>query len=187
MFSSIFPHQSGFNVTKHVVIIGGGFAECAAAMTIKKIDDNIRITIIERAADIQMENIDDKNGHSHIEQSLSPHVTSSLKHLNLWQHFLESHLSLMSFIQSLQIDYVNNLQLNKLTQSAKKTWLLDFSNMHNTEYTIEADFIIDDNKQHTLGLCYAGDQSHVHYSFINVQEFFRLATHKNLQFARYEL
>ena len=100
----MFPNQSGFNVTKHVVIIGGGVAECAAAMAIKKIDKNIRITIIERAVDI------------HIEQSLSPYVTSSLKHLNLWQHFLDCHISLMSFIQSLHIDYVSGLLLNKLTE-----------------------------------------------------------------------
>lgn len=218
MFSNMFPDQSGFNVTKHVVIVGGGFAECAAAMVIKKIDNSIRITIIERSVDVFMDDIDDQNGRLYIEHSLSPYITSSLKHLNLWQcflscHFLSdkkisetaknnlcgsksysentrrkaSHISLIGFIQSLHIDYVSGLHLNKLTQSAKKTWLLDFSDIHDTEYTIEADFIIDDNKQHALDLSHLSDQQHAHHSLINIHDFFRLATKKNLQFVQFEL
>ena len=214
----MFPDQSGFNVTKHVVIVGGGFAECAAAMVIKKIDDNIRITIIERAVDVFMDDIDDENGRLYIEHSLSPYVTSSLKHLNLWQCFLgcyflsdkkivkttknnlcgnkshskntrrkARHIPLIGFIQSLHIDYVSGLHLNKLTRSTKKTWLLDFSDTHDTEYTIEADFIIDDNKQHTLDLWHLRDQQHTHHSLINIYDFFTLATKKNLQFAQCEL
>ena len=76
---------------KHVLIIGGGVAGCAAALFLQQVAPGVGITIVEKGTASNGKPSNKKPLHPRIGETLPAAIAVLLQRLNLWQGFIGCH------------------------------------------------------------------------------------------------